>query len=153
MENTTMAPIVIPLPGRYHYSTQTGIRITDINYAGHLGNDSVLSIIHEARMRFFKHYRYSEDNVEGVNTIMNNAAIQYKSQGFYGNRLLIEMAATDFHAYGFDIIYRLTNSHNGKEIARARTGIVFFDYRQRKMQPVPEAFKKLFETDGKLVRD
>ena len=38
-----MAAIVIPLPRRYHYSTQTDIRITDINYAGHLGNDQVLS--------------------------------------------------------------------------------------------------------------
>ena len=98
-----MAKIVIPLPRRFHYSTQTNVRITDINYAGHLGNDKVLSIIHEARMRFFKYYNYSEDNVEGVNTIMNNAAIQYKSQGFYGDSLLIEMAVTEFNPHGFDI--------------------------------------------------
>jgi len=143
-----MTAIVIPLPRRYHYSTQTSIRITDINYAGHLGNDRVLSIIHEARMRFFKHYNYSEDNIEGVNTIMNNVAIQYKSQGYYGDRLLIEMAAADFHPFGFDIIYKLTNADNGTEIARATTGIVFFDYAEKKMQPVPERFKQLFGTNG-----
>jgi len=143
-----MAKILIPLPKKFHYSTTTDVRITDINYAGHLGNDKVLSIIHDARMRFFNHYGYSEDNVEGLNTIMNNAAIQYKSQGFYGDRLLIEMAASDFNPYGFDVIYKITNEATGKEIARATTGIVFFDYTAERMQPIPEKFKKLFETNG-----
>ena len=147
-----MSKIVIPLPRKFHYSTQINVRITDINYAGHLGNDKVLSIIHEARMRFFKHYNYSEDNVEGVNTIMNNAAIQYKSQGFYGDSLLIEMAVTEFNPHGFDIFFKITNKDNGQEIARAITGIVFFDYADNKMLPVPEKFRQLFQTDGELIK-
>ena len=142
-----MAKIVIPLPKKFHFTTETDVRITDINYAGHLGNDKVLSIIHEARMRFFKHYNYSEDDVEGVGTIMNNAAIQSKSQGRYGDKLLIEMAAADFHPYGFDIVFKITNKETSKEIARATTGIVFFDYTQERMQPVPEKFRRLFESE------
>lgn len=140
-----MANILIPLPRKFHFTTEIDVRITDINYAGHLGNDKVLSIIHDARMRFFRHYNYSEDNVEGISTIMNNAAIQYKSQGFYGDTLLIEMAATEFHLFGFDIVYRLTNKKNNKEIARATTGIVFFDYARESLLPIPEKFKNLFE--------
>jgi acyl-CoA thioesterase FadM len=140
-----MANVLIPLPKEYHFATETDVRITDINYAGHLGNDKVLSIIHEARMRFFKHYNHSEDNVEGVNTIMNSAAIQYKSQGFYGDEILIEIAVSGFHPYGFDMIYRLTNKRNSKEIARATTGIVFFDYTEERMLPVPDKFRQLFE--------
>ena len=142
-----MANIVIPLPRKFHYSIQTHIRITDINYAGHLGNDKVLSIIHEARVRFFKHYSYSEENIEGFNTIMNNAAIQYKSQGYYGNTLLIEMAVTEFNPFGFDLLYKITNNENQKEIARATTGIVFFDYTRNEMQPVPDKFRQLFQKD------
>lgn len=142
-----MAKILIPLPKKFHFTTEMDVRITDINYAGHLGNDKVLSIIHEARMRFFRHHNYSEDNVEGVNTIMNNVAIQYKSQGRYGDKLLIEMAAADFHPFGFDVIYKITNKETGKEIARATTGIVFFDYAKERMLPVPDKFRQLFESE------
>ena len=142
-----MSKIVIPLPKKFHYSTETDIQITDINYAGHLGNDKVLSIIHEARMRFFKHYNYSEDNVEGVNTIMNNAAIQYKSQGFYGDSLLIEMAVIEFNPHGFDLFFKISKKDNGQEIVRATTGIVFFDYASNSMLPVPEKFRQLFQNN------
>lgn len=144
-KKVAMANILIPLPKGYHFTTETDVRITDINYAGHLGNDKVLSIVHDARTRFFRHYNYSEDNVEGVNTIMNSAAIQYKSQGFYGDELVVEMAVSGFHPYGFDMIYRLTNKKTNKEIARATTGIVFFDYARERMQPVPDKFRRLFE--------
>jgi len=46
-----MARIKIEIPDKFIYKTEIPIRITDINYGGHLGNDSLLSIIHEARVR------------------------------------------------------------------------------------------------------
>jgi acyl-CoA thioesterase FadM len=46
---------------------------------------------------------------------------------------------------GCDFFYQLVNKESGKEIARAKTGIVFFDYEKRKPTKVPEAFKKHFE--------
>ena len=46
-----MARIKLTLPENFNFSTNIEVRITDINYGGHLGNDSVLEIIHEARIR------------------------------------------------------------------------------------------------------
>ena len=60
-----MPRIKIELPEIFIFKTEISIRITDINYGGHLGNDSLLSIIHEARVRFLKHLDYSESDVEG----------------------------------------------------------------------------------------
>ncbi len=37
-----MARINIELPDKFIYSTEIPIRITDINYGGHLAHDSVL---------------------------------------------------------------------------------------------------------------
>ena len=65
-----MPRIKIKLPEKFIFRTEIPIRITDINYGGHLGNDSLLSIIHEARVRFLKSLGYSESNVEGVGIIM-----------------------------------------------------------------------------------
>jgi len=75
-----MARIKIELPGKFIFKTEITIRVSDLNYGGHLGNDSVLSICHEARLRFLKHLGYSELDVEGSGIIMSDAAIQYKGE-------------------------------------------------------------------------
>jgi acyl-CoA thioester hydrolase len=140
-----MPRIKIAIPEKFIFNTEIPIRITDINYGGHLGNDSLLSIIHEARLRFLNHLGYSESNVEGTGIIMIDSAIQYKSEGFYGDELLVEIAVNDFTGIGCDFVYKLSNKKTLKEIAVAKTGIVFFDYEKRKTAPVPVAFKKKIE--------
>jgi acyl-CoA thioesterase FadM len=140
-----MARIKIELPQKFIFKTEISIRITDINYGGHLGNDSLLSIIHEARVRFLKRLGYSESDVEGNGIIMIDAGVQYKSEGFYGDELLVEVAVSDFTGIGCDFVYRLTNKESNKEIAVAKTGIVFFDYEKRKTAPIPIEFKKKIE--------
>ena len=140
-----MSRIKIELPEKFIFKTEIPIRITDINYGGHLGNDSLLSIIHEARLRCLKHLGYSESNIEGSGIIMTDAGIQYKSEAFYGDELLIEVAVTDFTGIGCDFVFRMTNNNSGKEIAVAKTGIVFFDYEKRKTARVPSKFKENIE--------
>ena len=140
-----MARIKIEIPNKFIFRTELPIRITDINYGRHLGNDSLLSLIHEARVRFLNHLGYSESNVEGSGIIMIDAGVQYKSEGFYGDELLVEVAVNDFSGIGCDFIYRVTNKNTLKEIALAKTGIVFFNYEKRKTAPVPELFKKKIE--------
>ena len=140
-----MPRIKIELPEKFIYKTEIPIRITDINYGGHLGNDSLLSLIHEARVRLLHHLGYSESNVEGAGIMMIDAGIQYKSEGFYGDVLLAEVTVNDFTGIGCDFVYRLTNKNSGKEIALAKTGIVFFNYEKRKTAPVPPEFKKKIE--------
>ena len=119
------------------------VRVSDVNYAGHLSNDRVLSFIHEARARYLNHYGFTELDVAGRSTIMTDAVIIYKSEGFHGDKLHIDLAVTDFHRFGCAFYYKLTNAETGKEIARARTGLVFFDYEVRKMVDVPDDFKRV----------
>ncbi len=79
---------------------------------------------------------------------MIDSAIQYKSEGFYGDELLVEVAVNDFSGIGCDFVYRLTNKNSKKEIAVAKTGIVFFDYDKRKTAPVPSSFIKKIKDLG-----
>ena len=141
-----MARIRIEIPDEFIFKTEIPIRITDINYGGHLGNDSLLSIIHEARVRFLKHLGYSESDVEGNGIIMIDAAVQYKSEGFHGDELIVEVAVNDFTGIGCDFIYRVTNNKTSKEIALVKTGIVFFNYENKKVVSIPEKFKLRIES-------
>ena len=132
------------LPGRFHFSTEIPLRIGDINYGGHLGNDAILSLAHEARVRFFRKHGWTELDVEGASIIMADAAIMFKAEGFYGDVVTVEIAVDDLSEPGCDLLYRLTNKESGKEIARVKTGIVFFDYKSRKPVRMPESFRLAF---------
>jgi acyl-CoA thioesterase FadM len=126
------------------FSTAISVRITDINYGGHVGNDAVLRIVHEARVRFLNHYGYTEEDIDGAGMIMTDAVIVYKSEGFYGMTMIAEVEVVDITRSGCDFIFRLSDKESKKEIARAKTGIVFFDYKSRKIVSTPVKFRARF---------
>lgn len=135
-----MPRIKVEIPDKFIFSTEIPVRISDINYGNHLGNDAVLSIFHEARIRFLKKFGYSENDIEGIGIIMSDCAIQYKSQGYYGDILLVELSVEDIQKFSCDFYYRATNKNNGKIIAVGKTGVAFFDYRANKLSAIPEKF-------------
>ncbi len=77
---------------------------------------------------------------------MFDAALQYKSQGYHGDILIFYVAVENFIKNGCDFLFKITNKVNGKEIARAKTGIAFFDYQKNKIVAVPEKFKELVDS-------
>ncbi|MDF2181456.1 thioesterase family protein [Neptuniibacter sp. CAU 1671] len=140
-----MARIKLEMPKHFTFSTTLAVRISDINYGGHLSNDAILSMIHEARIRFLAQYQYTEMDIEGSSLIMSDSAIVYRSEGFHGDQIQIDVGVQDFNKYGCDFYYLLSNKATAVEVAQAKTGIVFFDYSTRKVRPVPEAFKARLE--------
>ena len=130
----------LKLPSKFNFATEVVVRVNDVNYAGHLSNDKVLSFIHEARVRHLNQFDFTELDIDGVGSIMTEAVIVYKGEAFHGDILKIEVATCDFHKYGCDYYYKLSNKATNKEIARAKTGIVFFDYEKRRMVKVPKKF-------------
>ena len=140
-----MARIVIDLPERFAFSTELTVYLSHINYGNHLDNALLLTLVSEARLRFLKSLGYTELDVEGVGIIVADAAVQYKSEAFHGEVLVAAMTPVDFNKYGCDLVWRLSEKDSGREVARGKTGIVFFDYTCRKMAPVPAAFRQRTE--------
>ena len=144
-----MQRIKIDLPNKFIFTTEISVRVYDVNFAGHLSNDSILSMVHEARILFLKNWGFSEVDTCGAGIIMFDAALQYKSQGYHGDILVFEVIVDNFIKTGCDFIFRITNKETGKEIARAKTGIAFFDYKTNKLVSVPDKFKELFDNQNK----
>lgn len=119
------------------------VRIGDVNYGGHVGNDAVLSIVHEARVQLLAHYGWTELDAGGVGLIMADVAMAYKGEGFYKDVLHIDIYVTEFTAVSFDLLYHIVAERDGRrqEIAHAKTGMVCFDYKDRKVTGVPDALK------------
>lgn len=141
-----MERIKINLPNTFTFSTTIKIRITDINYGGHVGNDSFLSLVHEARLQFLASKGFSEMNMMGVGLIMADAGIEFKKEMMYGDIVKISVAATNFDRIGFDILYLLEVENDGKLITtgKAKTGMVCFDYANKIKAVIPQvAIEKL----------
>lgn len=139
-----MARIKLALPDQFSFTTTIPVRITDINYGGHLGNDAVLSLMHEARMQFLSHHGYSELSIEGVGMIMSDVAIEFKNEAFYGEVLTAAVTAEEFSRVGFELYYRFTKLSNDKEVvvALAKTGMVCYDYAKKKVAQLPDRAKE-----------
>jgi len=135
-----MARIQIDLPEQFLFATEIPLYIGHINYGGHLDNALLLSLVSEARVRFFKSLGYSELDVEGVGIVVADAAVQYKAEAFHGETMVVAMTPVDFNKYGCDLVWQMTDQASGREVARGKTGILFFDYGPRKVAPVPAAF-------------
>ena len=142
-ENAVVSRVRLEMPDRFLFTTEVQLRVSDINYGGHLGNDAVLSIAQEARMRFLRSHGWTEQDVTGVGIIMTDAVVVYRSEAFYGDVLTIEVAVADLQHLGCDFLFRMVNKGSGKEVARVKTGIVFFDYATRKPFPVPAGFRRV----------
>jgi 4-hydroxybenzoyl-CoA thioesterase len=135
-----MARLRILLPEQFIFSTDIPLYISHINYGGHLDNALLLTVVSEARVRFFKSLGYSELDVEGLGVIMADAAVQYRSEAFHGETMVVQMTPVDLHDKGFDLAWCLTDKASGREVARGKSGMLCFDYGQRKVQSVPVAF-------------
>lgn len=143
-----MERIKINLPDSFSFSTNIQIRITDVNYGGHVGNDSFLSLVHEARLRFLASKGFSEMDVMGVGLIMADAAIEFKKEMTYGDTVKISVAATGFDRIGFDLFYLLEVEKDGVTTiaGKAKTGMMCFDYTNKKKAAIPAAAIEILQS-------
>ena len=133
-----MARVKVELPASFLLTVQLPVRITDLNYGAHLGNDALLSLLHEARVQLLAHLGTREFDPETkLGFIMADVAIEYKGEAFHGDALPLQLGAADVHKYGFDVVYEVQNQ-TGKAVARAKTGMLCFDYNTRKLRGLPE---------------
>jgi len=139
-----MARVKVALPAHWGFQTQLRVRVTDLNYGGHVGNDTVLGLMHEGRVRWFNNMGYNNEvnAIEGHGIIMADAAVEYRAEALLGMEIEMLLGATDFNKYGFDVIHLLRNASTGQEVARGKAGILCYDYTAKALRSLPPAFKQ-----------
>ena len=135
-----MTLVRLELPDAFTFETTMTVRVSDINYGNHLGNDRMVSMLHEARLRFLLEHGFSELNVGGIGILVSDLVVNFTAEAFVAEKLTFRVGLTDFNKYGCDFIYQVVNHDQDKVIAKAKTGIVFFDYDERKISRIPQVF-------------
>ncbi|MFT5782200.1 MAG: acyl-CoA thioesterase FadM [Pseudomonas sp.] len=140
-----MARLTLQFPkDQYCFRTQLTVRVTDINAANHLGNDSMISMISEARALFFFAFGITETADDGIGIIVTDLATTYKAEAHARDQLLFEVGVMDFNTYGGDITFRITRPADGRLVAMAKSGFVFFNYQSLSVIAMPTEFPSKF---------
>ena len=138
-----MARLKIELPQKSLTSLSIPVRITDINYGNHVGNNAIVEIIHEARMQFLKQHGFTELDVAGTSLIMSELLVEFKNESFYNDILDVKIFSGEISRVSFEFFYEISVKRNDETIiiAHAKTGMVCYNYKIKKVEAVPEKLK------------
>ena len=145
-----MPRIQYSLPEHFVFSTEMPIYTSHINWGGHLDNAQLLTLVSEARVRFFQWLGYTEAQIEHCSIVVGDMLVQYQSEAFHGETMRVQMVPTDFNRYGFDLAFQMSDQASGREVARGKQGIVFIDLAEKKVAVLPEAFRERLAARGTL---
>jgi acyl-CoA thioesterase FadM len=126
------------------------LRITDMNYGNHMGNEVILSVMHDTRMQFLATHGYTELEAGGCGMIMADVMVAYKNEGYYGDVLRVELYTDEIGSRSFDFLYKITTvrGNNTIEIAQAKSGMVCYDYKAGKVCSLPENLGRALNPEG-----
>lgn len=146
-----MPRIKVSAPEQILFSMERGVGISDINYAKHLDSVSMVNILHEARLQFLASLGFTEGNIYGLGMVVTDLAVDYRSESFANDLLIVDVGVSEFNRYGFDIGFQVTNSALESTVCSAKMGVVFFDFDRHQITEVPNAFKSLLSQSESRV--
>jgi acyl-CoA thioester hydrolase len=134
-----MSSIKSKFPVTFHFSCEIPIRINDINYGGHVGNDRILLYAHEARVQFLAHHGYTELALGGTSILLTRASLEIRKEIFFGDKLVVSVAAIDFTSKGFELIYKMERlgKNENELVAAVLTSQMCYNYQAKQTELVP----------------
>jgi acyl-CoA thioesterase FadM len=147
LQKKPMARIKIDFPRDIIATIKLKVRIGDINYGNHVGNDAFVSLIHEARLQWLQQNKFSEINAGGTGLIMADLGIEFKKEAYYGEEILIEIGTGEIARVSFELYYQLSTERNQEKVllAKAKTGMVCYNYELKKTVSVPESLQLILQ--------
>ena len=136
-----MPRVKVGLPDKFLYSMERSVGISDLNYAKHLDSVAMVNILQEARLQFLANLGFTESNIYGLGIVVTDMAVDYRSESFANDCLVIDVGISNINRYGFDIGMQVTNSALEAVVCNAKIGVVFFDFDRHKIAQVSPAFK------------
>lgn len=114
------------------------VRVGDINYGGHMGNDKALLLFHDARIHFLEERGFSESDIGGPGLIMGDAHVYFKREVFRGDELRVYIHIEDLRELSFVIHYSILR--DDVQVMHGHTKMISFNYEKRRVAKIPPAF-------------
>ncbi len=127
----------------YPFSTDLKVRVSDLNYGAHLGYDSILGLVHQARVEMFDGMGVTEIDLGDGRTglVAADLVVTYQGEAFVNDVLEIAILPMEVGPISFRLAYRVRHAKNGKSVALMEIGFAAFDYEKRCLARLPDVFK------------
>jgi acyl-CoA thioester hydrolase len=137
-----MPRITLQPHASYPFSIDLEVRVSDLNYGGHLGYERLLSLAHQARIRLFERLGATEldlgDGATGI--VAADLAVTYLAEAFVNDVLAFELKPVEVGNVAFRLAHRVSHRGSGRVVALIEIGFVGFDIRRRGPGRLPEPF-------------
>lgn len=130
------------------FETKITVLVNHLNYGNHLGHDSILSILQEARMRWLKslNKNCSEINIEeNVGFLVKKVELDITSEAFYGDLLRVTLFIDEYKKSHFILLYHVDNTTQNNRTCESKTQQVCFDFKNKKIMRIPELLMNVFQ--------
>ena len=138
----------------YEFSHLLTVRVTDINYAGHLGNEALLELVHEARAVFLKALDF-DTIVRGeqrVGLIIADLAVNFTAEAFARDQLAVDCQIDELGERSFRLFHRIRCGD--KRIALVETGVIAYDFSSGHVVALPEKlFNRVTSFSEQIVKE
>ena len=148
-----MPRLQFDLPEEFAFSTELMVCFSHLNWARHLDNAQLLTLVGEGRVRFFGALGYDEADIEGRSIVVADQLVLYRAEAFHGDALVLSMTPEDFNPRGFDLVWQMRQRRGGQEVARGKLGIVFIDRAAKRPVALPQGFQARLQACGFVATD
>ena len=135
-----MERVKFKLPENEVFKMPLTLMVNHMNYGNHLGNDSVMTLNHEARIQWLRSLGHTELDIYGAGLIQSDAMVMYRSEGHLGQEIVLKLFVGEFNSKIINIYCQILDATTEKEIARIKNGLIFYDYEKKSMTQVSETF-------------
>ena len=118
------------------------VRVGDINYGGHMGNDKALLLFHDARIRFLEERGFSEGDIGGPGLILGDAHVYFKKEVFRGDKLEVFIHIDEVKELSFVMHYSV--KRGDVQVMHGHTKMIAFNYETRRVSKLPDSFINSF---------
>ncbi len=140
-----MPRIKLKPPETFAFRMERSVGLSDLNYAKHLDSLSMLQILHEARLQYLASLGFTEEDIFGLGLVVTDLAVDFRSESFANDVLVIDVGIGKVSRYGLDICLQVTNSALDSIVCMAKMGVVLFDFDRHQMVALPQQFKQLVQ--------
>jgi acyl-CoA thioester hydrolase len=131
--------------------TRLQVRFRDMDAMGHVNHAVYLTYLEVARTEYWFALTSSR-SIEAFTFIVLKAECLYQSPAVLGEELVIQTGITRLGNTSFTMSYQIRESVSGRDVAKASTELVMYDYARKKPARIPPEVRANIERFEREIR-
>ena len=132
----------------HYFTVDLTVRVADLNYGNHLGYNGLVSLLHHARLEYFKHFSINELDIDGATAYIKQLKVDYQGEAFLHDLLHFNYRVYETSRAVCTFEALITKNDDNAPVAQAFETMILLDNQTKKVVKNSVGFAKLIEYRG-----